>query len=99
MRPRSSGLERRQLDLKPRGFPRHADPQGKAVMPSAPVDVEPVLPGGEEAVVGPARAGQNRPVEAERNQAELAAVGMAREGEVGRAGGNQREGAGVVQQQ
>ena len=52
----------------------HADPEREAVEAGAPVDVETAAAAGEEALVRPARARQDRPVEAEGDQSDIAAV-------------------------
>ena len=59
-----------------------ADAEREPVEAGPSMDVEAVPPPREETVVGPARRGQGRPVEAQGDQADLSAVGVSREDEV-----------------
>src|SRR6516162_2408342 len=72
-----------QHELEERGLTRHADAQREAVEPGAAVHVEAVRAVAEEPVVGPARAREHRPVEAEAHEAELATVRVPRQRQVG----------------
>ena len=63
------------------------------------MDVEVAAPPREKPLVGPARAGQHGPVEAEAHEAHLPAVGVAREHEVDVVVGQIVERARVVEQQ
>src|SRR5262249_60278784 len=72
----------RRPGLKGGGPARHAGAQGEAVDPGAAVHVEPVRAVPEEPVVWPARAREDRPVEAEAHEAELAPVRVPRQRQV-----------------
>ena len=61
--------------------------------------VEPVRPVSKEAMVRPRRTFQHRPIEPETHDADLTAVRVAREGEIGLALRHVPESAGVVEQQ
>jgi hypothetical protein len=77
---------------------RDAEPEREAVVAGAAVDVEAVGAPRPQPVIGDAAEdGDDRVGEAEAEQAELAAVGVSREHQIGGSCGQVPEGAGIVE--
>src|SRR5439155_1061537 len=81
------------------GFARRADAKREAVEAGSAVNVEPPRAVSEEPVVGPGAPAQDRPVEAEAQEAELPAVRVARERQVDVPGRDVPEDARIVKEQ
>ena len=80
-------------------FGGDADAQREAVEARSSVDVETRGAPREESLIGPTRPRQHRPVEAQGDEPDLAAVGMAREDEVDVVLGQRAESDRIVEQE